>query len=106
MTGHARVRVEREIATAAVRSAVQYGYTFGIDNGDAEEIRTSTEEKTLAAMFQTDDERLYLYSGGQAKPVGWVYFVYGNDGWDVISDYTVNLEELLTAAHAVSAKYA
>jgi len=28
-------------------------------------------------------------------PSGWVYFVYGNDGWDVVSDYTTNLEAVL-----------
>jgi hypothetical protein len=28
--------------------------------------------------------------------------VYGNDGYDVISDYTVNLEDHLTEAHKLS----
>lgn len=33
-------------------------------------------------------ERLYVFKPGEKKPFAWVYFVYGNDGWDVISDYT------------------
>ncbi len=27
--------------------------------------------------------------------IGWVRFIYGNDGWDVISDYTTNLEPVM-----------
>ena len=25
----------------------------------------------------------------------WVWFVYGNDGWDVVCDYTINLESII-----------
>jgi len=31
-----------------------------------------------------------------------VYFVLGNSGWDVISDYTTNLEALLAGANALA----
>lgn len=34
------------------------------------------------------------------RPIGWVRFVYGNDGHDVISDYTTNLESVLEPINA------
>ena len=33
-----------------------------------------------------------------------VYLVYGNDGWDVISDYSVKLETELACANALADK--
>jgi hypothetical protein len=89
-----RQRVERKIARAIIKAAIALGFTFIIDNGgdDDEEIKTTTLSKTLKEMFATDQEKLYLVKDG--KRVGWVFFVYGNDGWDVVNDYTVNLDEL------------
>jgi len=37
-------------------------------------------------MFTTDDDCLIVVKDG--KPFGWIQFIYGNDGYDVISDYT------------------
>jgi hypothetical protein len=34
--------------------------------------------------------------------IGMVYFVYGNDGFDVICDYSVSLETLLIGANALA----
>lgn len=34
------------------------------------------------------------------KSIGWVYCVFGNDGWDVISDYTTKLDGLGLMADA------
>lgn len=48
-------------------------------------------------MFSTDEEFLYAYDS-DGKHVGWVHLVYGNSGWDVISDNTNNLEDALIAA--------
>lgn len=90
-----RQRVERQIARATLRNAVAAGFDkFEVDNGDDENTSTHTSVRgTLDAMFQTDEDRVFLWKG--EKQVGWVYFVYGNDGWDVISDYTTNLEHII-----------
>jgi hypothetical protein len=36
---------------------------------------------------------------------GWVLFIYGNDGWDVISDYTCNLEPIMGPANELSEQH-
>jgi hypothetical protein len=99
-----RISIEKKIAKAVVREAIKLGYTFEIDNGGdfGEEIKTTHESETLKEMFATDQDELYLIKDG--KKAGWVYFVYGNDGYDVISDYTVNLEDLLKPAIALASK--
>jgi len=46
------------------------------------------------ALFTTDEDYLYVYEAGRSlnekdtRPDDWVRLVYGNDGWDVISDYS------------------
>lgn len=99
-----RQMVEREIATALVDSALAAGYTVTVFNGEEDVLKqSSSQTDILAAMFSTDDDRLFLWRDGQQ--VGWVLFIYGNDGPDVISDYTTNLEHIMAEANLVSAKY-
>jgi hypothetical protein len=99
-----RQEVERKIATAVVTSALNAGYTITIDNGsDVETPKLHSIKSILDAMFQTDDEYLHMWKDG--KRFGWVFFVYGNDGWDVISDYTTNLEHIMDAANKISKHY-
>jgi hypothetical protein len=111
-----RIQIEKRIARRVVRHLLQAGYRLTVDNGgDTYEIPYTYDFKTIVgAMFATDDERLvaemvppaidagsaawaaYKAILGDRKTIkGWVYFVYGNDGYDVISDYTLNLEQVI-----------
>lgn len=102
-----RQELERRIATQVVKDALAAGYVLVVDNGgDEPDYKGTDETACLSAMFATDDERLYLFKPGGKWADGWVYFVYGNDGWDVINDYTTNLESLLKSAHEIADKYA
>lgn len=87
-----RQNVERDIAKAVVSQLLTAGFALSLDNGgDEYEIAHVTEaDKVLKKMFATDCEHLYAEKDG--KIYGWVFFVYGNDGWDVINDYSVKLE--------------
>jgi hypothetical protein len=98
-----RQEVERKIATAFIKSALEAGYMVSVDNGDSETHRMSDVSSILKEMFLTDDEHLYLSKDG--KGAGWVHLVYGNDGWDVISDYTTNLESLMGPANKIANYY-
>ena len=107
-----RQEVERKIASRLVKDILKAGYTILIDNGGAPEECTGPFGKyrqVMAEMFLADWDRLYLYRPGKdAKEghYGWVFLVYGNDGYDVISDYTCNLRKLLAGAEGVADRYA
>ena len=93
-----RQMVEKEIYTKVIDVLLAAGfalsvYNSGGENNEYEIERSQDREAILAAMYLTDEDRLYVHEAGQEKPHAWVYFVYGNDGWDVINDYTVNLEK-------------
>lgn len=90
----ARQRIEIHIAHALLTAAIAQGFTVRVSQGDADmEPMRSTVDEAMADLFACDDDRMYVFRDG--KRVGWVYLVYGNDGWDVISDYTTNLESLM-----------
>ena len=56
----------------------------------------------MAAMFSTDEDYLYVHKG--KEKAGWVRFIYGESGWDVICDYTTNLESLMVEPNKISNK--
>jgi hypothetical protein len=105
-----RLEVERKIAKALVKDALAAGYSISVDNGDNNgeefEVRGATDARTvLKNMFKTDEDRLHMSKDDGRTHFGWVLFIYGNDGWDVISDYTVNLEPIMAGANKVSKRY-
>lgn len=87
-----RQKIEVRIAAALVDSALTADYSVRVDNGEDETPHFTDKKSILAAMFLTDDDTLWLMRNAE---VSWVKLVYGNDGWDVISDYTVDLEPLM-----------
>jgi hypothetical protein len=101
-----RQEVERKIAAALIDSALKAGYTITVNDGEEDVLkRSASADAILKAMFTTDEDRLYLHAQNAKATFGWVLFIYGNDGWDVISDYTTNLEPIMGAANKLADYY-
>ena len=96
-----RINVERTIVEKVVADLLAADYYLAVnDQGGDDDIRpdipTNFPEAILEELMETDDDFLAVYTmPGEPLPMGWVRFVYGNDGWDVISDYTTNLDSVL-----------
>jgi hypothetical protein len=86
-----RALLEMEIVSALIRAAVDAGYYFEVDG---EEDDVSTTDNLKRVVFNLDEATLLL-CGDDEKPKGWIKLVFGNDGYDLISDYTTNLEAFL-----------
>lgn len=99
-----RQAMEREIAARVIDALLASGKMITVNDGQygsGENVLHSSRDKQaiLAAMFSTDDDTLYVADRpSDTTFTGYVVFVYGNDGWDVMADYTVNLEEILKPA--------
>lgn len=93
-----RQAVERAIAKQTIADLLAAGCTIDVTADGESEYKGKDAATILAAMFQFDDCFLEV-SGTQH---GWVRFVFGNDGYDVISDYTINLEGILKDANALA----
>ena len=103
MSATMRRLVEKEIASALIDEALAAGYDISVFEGEYALKHSINREEILASMFSVDDEHLVMYKDG--KKIGWVWFVYGNGGWDVISDYSTSLEPIMGGAVKVSQKY-
>lgn len=101
-----RIKIEKAIVKAIVTNAIELGYTVSVYDGEEWCLRRSDDVKTIiAATFSTDLDCLcFREKTDEAKRVGTVQLVYGNDGFDVISDYTSNdtMETILSKANALA----
>jgi hypothetical protein len=94
MTVPERIEVEMKIARALVVEAIAAGYGVGVHNGEEHTVKNSTDiEEIVGALGDVDEEHLIMYQDG--KRMGWIFLVYGNSGWDVVCDYTTDLEEIV-----------
>ncbi len=97
-----RILIETRIAQQCIRDLLDAGYTIDIHDGEAIALRRSTDpEAILAAMMSVDEEHLIARTP-DGKKVGSVFFVYGNDGWDAINDYSTSLEPFLARTNALA----
>ena len=90
-----RIAVELTVGILIIDKALEEGYSISIYNGgdDAEIEKSRDRQAILDNLFQADDDQIVLYLDG--KKFGSIQLVYGNSGWDVISDYSTKLEDFL-----------
>ncbi len=96
-----RIAIEKQIFECVVDTLLRADFTLRLHDGEEFATDFTTDKgKILAASQSTDEDLLLVYDGRgvTGRAVGRVLFVYGNDGFDVISDYTINLESYLTPA--------
>ena len=94
-----RIAVERSVCRRLIRTLKSAGYTLRVHSGDEWETPKAASEDTLMrAMFNLDEAWLIVSENG--KRIGYVYLVFGNDGYDVISDHTMNLEAAIAPVDA------
>lgn len=89
-----RMDVEHKIVRRVVSELLSKGYTLNVNNGgETNELEEFTNQETelFAVMMETGGEFL-LVRHNESTRDRWIHFVYGNDGWDVISDYVASLD--------------
>ena len=95
----ARIRLEMRIMRKTIQALIAAGWFVTIDNGEAEEIRNNKSvTEIMKVVFLTDED--FVYVSKVPTPEGepydhFVRFIYGNDGWDVINDYSTALESVM-----------
>lgn len=110
--------MEKKIVRQFVNDALAKGYRLAVslERGyDVEEMLLGSTDvaKIMDEAFSGDEAHIFVQPGdgelitgdGQVVSEGWVFIVLGNGGWDVISDYTVNLEPLLVRANKIADHY-
>lgn len=105
MSVRLRKELEKKIAQRAIKDAIKAGFSLTVYDGEEEVLKKSINAPLiLQHMFTTDEDMLIFYRDD--KKIGWAMFIYGNDGYDVLSDYTTNLHDVLKGANKLADKYA
>jgi hypothetical protein len=88
--GVRRMRMEKRMASGLVKACLARGYRITVNNGEDVPIRKSKSYRAVMdALWQTDEEHLYIYDDADTRQ-GWFFLVFGNDGWDLVADYSDN----------------
>lgn len=99
--------IERKIAAKAVEDILAAGHniTIAYHDSNSDTIVQSTDAAAIVAeLNQCDVEYLLVHQAGSNRfeHMGWVELIYGNDGHDLIANYTNSLEPLLAGAEALA----
>ena len=75
-------------------------YVVRVNGADDEE-----NHDVKSTLFNLDDAVLEIYTRASGYDCeGWVRFVFGNSGYDVINDYSTNLEKFLKPVFEIADK--
>lgn len=84
----ARLETELKIAKFIIRHALRHGFTVSVNDGEEWVLKRSDDFKAIMeAMFSTDEDDLIVRDKNGKKVVSIALF-YGNNGWDVVSDWS------------------
>ena len=96
---HKRITVERAIMRRTIAALLAAGYMLRVYDGEEWACDLTVDPVVVMdALMSTDEDKLYVWrkhADGGWQRVGWVYFVYGNSGYEVIADHTTNLSDVL-----------
>lgn len=90
-----RISVENQIAKKVVKDLLAEGLNLHVIS-EGDRLLTSKDEKEILSLV-LDLEEVSLQTVD-----GYVLLVFGNDGYDLIVDYSLSLEETLAEALKVS----
>lgn len=100
-----RIAIEQKIVRRIVKEALQAGYTVSVYDGETWALKHSDNCKIInAALFSTDFDTLLLRDKA-GNNQGSIYCIYGNDGYDVISDYSIALENFMKPIEAYAESF-
>lgn len=85
-----RILIEGAMAEALVKALTDRGYGVTVDDGEENVIVNSKDVRAIVSkMFQSDEDNVCAIND-KGDVAAWFYLVYGNSGYDVISDFSAN----------------
>lgn len=102
-----RILIERAIVRQAVADILAAGLriTLTHEGDDSEAVLATDLDFIMDQASACDLEGLVIHTA-EGNRVGWVQMVYGNDGWDVLSDNSTTVSPYLVGADALSQELA
>jgi len=99
-----RQMVERSIVRATIKAAIAKGFALVAASNGEDYVKTTSIRRAMEVAFECDEAHVYFRKPGSDWN-SWIFVVLGNEGWTVISDYTVDLEDAVKATEPLVEKY-
>ena len=102
-----RIALERKIIRKLVQVALAWGNVISVHDGEEFCLKRSSSLTAIMNAIQSTDMDMLQIRNEYGTITGRVQCVYGNDGYDVISDYTVNdrMETIMNVVEAYASKF-
>jgi hypothetical protein len=85
-----RITAEKRMCTALVKACLDRGFLVSVHDGEEWAVKKSSDKTViLAALFSTDQDEITIRTADGNK-AGWFQLIYGNDGYDVVSNSSEN----------------
>jgi hypothetical protein len=80
-------KIEEQVTRKLLLTANDAGWLCtGYDFGDG--LIKCSEYETIVTNCMNSDEMYLIFQSPNHKQRAWVYLVYGNDGWDLINNWS------------------
>lgn len=101
-----RIKLEQRIVKSLISELLTQGFALSVYDGEEHHAITTNRQDVINAIMETDEDVLHVYESTNplAKHLGFILLVYGNDGWDVMSDWTVALDAYIPKTLALVEK--
>ncbi|MDB5243795.1 MAG: hypothetical protein JWP57_4421 [Spirosoma sp.] len=95
-----RLALELSVVRKVVATMIGAGFLLSVHDGEEITVHRSRTQRDILAALRTVDDDTLIVIGADGKRVGRVYFVYGNEPWEVVNDYSEALEPQMEVANA------
>jgi len=96
-------QLERRAVRKYVDAVLKAGFEVEVFDGEEFLPRSTNKAEIVENMFAVDGCELNLYRPNEQR---WMKFIFGNEPWEVLNDYSVALEEILEPVNAAVEKWA
>ena len=94
MKVEARIEIEKQIVRQLLNDALISGFTVSVDHGgDCYALRHSVKIDDIMSALMNTDRNEVVFHDKNGQPAGWSRLVYGNDGYDVIANYEIDISK-------------
>lgn len=99
-----RILIERLVIRTAVAALLEAGHSITIyHEGElSQAVRSRNLELIMGEVGACDSETIGVFTPTIIGRQGFISLIHGNDGWDVMQDYSMVLSDKITAARELA----
>ena len=80
--------LEKRNVLSIVKAGLAKGWLVSVNDGEQWTLKKSNDLKAIKSALFTTDEDIVRFRDTEGKSMGAIFFVYGNDPSEVVSDYS------------------